>query len=92
MDLEKALARIIELEGELKHVNEQNDSLKITNESLQNESKANQEQIQRLKQMNMKYFERLTMETKTPPMNQQTPENDSKTEEPTSWDDFMNQW
>ena len=89
MDLEKALARIIELENENQQMNDQNVSLKIMNESLQSENDKQNHQIMELKRLNMSYFERLTMESKTV----ETPtELHNKTEETPSWDEFLNQW
>jgi hypothetical protein len=89
MELEEALARIIELENEKQQVNDQNESLKIMNESLKSENDKQSHQIKELKRLNMSYFERLTMETK--PVETPQPLHD-KTEEAPTWDEFLNQW
>ena len=85
------MERIIELEQLNKEMSDQNVSLKIENETFKSTITSHEEKINELKRMNMRYFERLTMESK-PVMNEQPPVV-SKTEEvPKSWDEFLNEW
>ena len=91
MDLEKALSRILDLEQANKEMNDQCESLKVENESFKAKMEEQQNQIASLKQMNMRYFERLTLESK--PIEVATP-SDSISKEPVheDWHDFMSQW
>ena len=90
MDLEKALERILDLEQTNKEMNDQCESLKVENESFKSKIEEQQNQISSLKQINMRYFERLTMESKT---DEEIP-SDSISKEPVNkdWHDFMSQW
>ena len=90
MNLEEAMEKILSQQDELKTVNDENSSLKIKNENLEHEVKTYQTKVEELKRLNMKYFERLTMETKT--VSETPSKNDNITEEPQSWDEFLNQW
>ena len=91
MDLEKALERIVDLEQTNKEMNDRCESLKVENESFKSKIEEQQNQISSLKQINMRYFERLTMESKT--VEEKTP-SDSISKEPDrkDWHDFMSQW
>lgn len=91
MDLEKALERILDLEQTNKEMNDQCESLKVENESFKSKIEEQQNQISSLKQINMRYFERLTMESKT--VEEKSP-SDSISKEPdrNDWHDFMSQW
>lgn len=85
------MERIIELEQLNKEMSDQNASLKIENETFKSTITAHEDKINELKRMNMRYFERLTMESK-PVMNEQPPVV-SKTEEVhQTWDEFLNEW
>lgn len=90
MDLEKALERIVDLEQTNKEMNDQCESLKVENESFKSKIEEQQNQISSLKQINMRYFERLTMESKKV---EEIP-SDSISKEPDrkDWHDFMSQW
>ena len=90
MNLEEAMEKILSQQDELKTVNDENSSLKIKNENLENEVKTYQTKVEELKRLNMKYFERLTMETKT--VSETSPKNDNITKESQTWDEFLNQW
>ena len=90
MDLEKALERILVLEQTNKEMNDQCESLKVENESFKSKIEEQQNQISSLKQINMRYFERLTMESKTV---EKIPSNSiSKEPERKDWHEFMSQW
>ena len=91
MDLEKALSRILDLEQTNKEMNDYCESLKVENESFKSKIEEQENKISDLKQINMRYFERLTMET-----NQVNESNSvdsiSKEESPKDWDSFLNEW
>ena len=89
MELEQALKRILDLENENKSMTDEITSLKVVNEKLNTEIENKDIKINDLKQLNMSYFERLTLETQQLETNNRV---DSKTEEVTSWDDFMCNW
>ena len=89
MDNEKMMERILELEKTNKEMNDLNESLKIENESFRDTIHQHENKITELKRLNMKYFERLTMETKT---EQKTPIVNKTEEVPKSWDEFLNEW
>lgn len=90
MELEQALQRIIELEQKQKEMNDYCESLKVENESFKSTISTQDEKINNLKQINMRYFERLTMET-----NQVETSNSNdgiSKEETKDWDSFLNEW
>ena len=89
MELEQALKRILDLENENKLMTDEITSLKVVNEKLNTEIENKDVKINDLKQLNMSYFERLTLETQQLDTNNH---EDSKTEEVTTWDDFMSNW
>lgn len=89
MELEQALKRILDLENENKSMTDEITSLKVVNEKLNTEIENKDIKINDLKQLNMSYFERLTLETQQFDTNNHV---ESKTEEVTSWDDFMSNW
>lgn len=89
MEIEQALKRILDLENENKLMTDEITSLKVVNEKLNTEIENKDVKINDLKQLNMSYFERLTLETQQLDTNNHV---DSKTEEVTTWDDFMSNW
>ena len=85
------MEKIIELEQLNKEMSDQNASLKIENETFKTTIASHEDKINELKRMNMRYFERLTMESK-PVLNEQLPVV-SKTEEvKQTWEEFLNEW
>ena len=91
MEKEQMMERIIELEQLNKEMSDQNASLKIENETFRATINTHEEKINELKRMNMRYFERLTMESK-PVMNEQPPVVSKTEEAPKTWDEFLNEW
>ena len=89
MELEQALAKILEQEQTLKEMNEQCVSLKVMNESFEKKVSEQEQKINELKQINMRYFERLTMETKQV---EEKPVDSISKEQPKDWDEFLNEW
>lgn len=91
MDLEKAMERILDLEKTCREMNDQCESLKVENESFKSKIAEQETKMTELKQINMRYFERLTMET-----NQVNESNSveriSKEETPKDWESFLNEW
>lgn len=91
MDLEKALSRILDLEQTNKEMNDYCESLKVENESFKSKIEEQENKISDLKQINMRYFERLTMETNQ--VNESKPvDSISKDESPKDWGSFLNEW
>ena len=91
MDLEKAMERILDLEKTCREMNDQCESLKVENESFKSKIQEQESKITDLKQINMRYFERLTMETNQ--VNESNPvDSISKEESPKDWDSFLNEW
>ena len=89
VDNEKMMERILELEKTNKEMNDLNESLKIENESFRATIQNHENKITELKRMNMKYFERLTMESKTV---DEAPIVNKTEETHKSWDEFLNEW
>lgn len=90
MELEQALAKILEQEQTIRDMNDQCESLKVMNESFVKQVSEQEQKINELKQINMRYFERLTMETK---QIEETNSVDSiSKEQPKGWDEFLNEW
>ena len=91
MDLEKALERILDLEQTNKQMSDYCESLKVENESFKSKIEEQENKISDLKQINMRYFERLTMETNQ--VNESNPvDSISKDESHKDWDSFLSEW
>ena len=84
------MERILDLERQYKEVCDLNESLKIENDTFKDKIQKHEEKINDLKRINMNYFERLTMETKT--VKEETSIVNKKEERPMSWDEFLKQW
>ena len=95
MNLEQALEKIVELNDVIKDREEQIQSLSevIENKSTELENKSSE--IIRLKESNMRYFERLTQQTENNLSHDEQIQEEQKTEVndiETSWNEFMCQW
>ena len=95
MNLEQALEKIVELNDIIKDRDEQIQSLSevIENKSTELENKSSE--IIRLKESNMRYFERLTQQTENIQTHDVQIQEEQKTEVidiETSWNEFMCQW
>ena len=95
MNLEQALEKIVELNDIIKDRDEQIQSLSqvIENKSTELENKSSE--IIRLKESNMRYFERLTQQTENILSHDEQTQEEQKEEiidVETSWNDFMTQW
>ena len=95
MNLEQALEKIVELNDVIKDRDEQIQSLSQVIEQKSTELENQVSEITRLKESNMRYFERLTQQTESI----QTHDNQNQEEQKeeiidieSSWNDFMTQW
>ena len=62
MDLEQAMEKILELTDANKQLTDQVDSYEIKRQDYESKLEENAKEINRLRELNMKYFTRLTME------------------------------
>lgn len=95
MNLEQALEKIVELNDTIKDRDEQIQCLSQVIEQKSTELENQVSEITRLKESNMRYFERLTQQTESV----QTHDNQIQEEQKeeiidieSSWNDFMTQW
>ena len=95
MNLEQALEKIVELNDVIKDRDEQIQSLSQVIEQKSTELENQVSEITRLKESNMRYFERLTQQTES----METHDNQNQEEQKeeiidieSSWNDFMTQW
>ena len=95
MNLEQALEKIVELNDIIKDREEQIQTLSevIDNKSTELENKSSE--IIRLKESNMRYFERLTQQAESIQTHGEQKQEEQKEEiidVETSWNEFMTQW
>ena len=95
MNLEQALEKIVELNDVIKDRDEQIQSLSQVIEQKSTELENQVSEITRLKESNMRYFERLTQQTESIETHDNQNQEEQKEEiidVETSWDEFMTQW
>ena len=95
MNLEQALEKIVELNDIIKDRDEQIQSLSQVIEQKSTELENQVSEISRLKESNMRYFERLTQQTETIQTHDNQKQEEQKEEiidVETSWNEFMTQW
>ena len=95
MNLEQALEKIVELNDVIKDRDEQIQSLSEVIEKKSTELENQVSEITRLKESNMRYFERLTQQTesiKTHDNQNQEEQKEEIIDVETSWNEFMTQW
>ena len=95
MNLEQALEKIVELNDIIKDREEQIQSLSQVIEQKSTELENQVSEISRLKESNMRYFERLTQQTENIQTHDEQIQEEQKTEVidiESSWNDFMTQW
>ena len=95
MNLEQALEKIVELKDIIKDRDEQIQSLSQVIEQKSTELESQVSEITRLKESNMRYFERLTQQTESIQTHDEQTQKEQKEEiidVETSWNDFMTQW
>ena len=95
MNLEQALEKIVELNDIIKDREEQIQSLSQVIEQKSTELESHVSEITRLKESNMRYFERLTQQTESIETHDNQKQEEQKEEiidVETSWNEFMTQW
>lgn len=95
MNLEQALEKIVELNDVIKDRDEQIQSLSQVIEQKSTELENHVSEITRLKESNMRYFERLTQQTESIETHDNQNQEEQKEEiidVETSWNEFMCQW
>ena len=95
MNLEQALEKIVELNDVIKDRDEQIQSLSEVIEKKSTELENQVSEITRLKESNMRYFERLTQQTEsieTHDTQNQEEQKEEIVDVETSWNEFMTQW
>ena len=95
MNLEQALEKIVELNDIIKDRDEQIQSLSQVIEQKSTELENQVSEITRLKESNMRYFERLTQQTESIETHDNQNQEEQKEEIidiESSWNDFMTQW
>lgn len=91
MDLETAMEKILELTDENKSLKDQITSYEIKTEEYESKLEEKTSEVSRLKELNMKYFTRLTVEQ------EQTHETEKRepieeTNDVLSYDDLLKDW
>lgn len=89
MDIEQAMEKILELTEQNKTLNEQITSLEIKAQDMSSNLEEKVGEINRLKELNMKYFQKLTMEQE---IIKEEPQEEPSQIEPKSWDEFLSEW
>ena len=95
MNLEQALEKIVELNDIIKDRDEQIQSLSQVIEQKSTELENQVSEITRLKESNMRYFERLTQQTESIETHDNQNQEEQKEEiidVETSWNEFMTKW
>ena len=91
MNLEDAMEKILELTDKNKELEEQIQSYEIKRQDYESKLESNASEISRLKELNMKYFTRLTIE-KDETHNELENEPKEETQEILSYDDLLKDW
>ena len=90
MDLEQAMEKILELTDKNKELEDQIQSYEIKRQDYESKLETNASEISRLKELNMKYFTRLTMEKEE--AHEEVSEPIEESQEPLSYDDLLKDW
>ena len=91
MNLEEAMEKILELTDKNKDLEDQIQSYEIKRKDYESKLEANVGEISRLKELNMKYFTRLTVEKEeTHTVEESEPKEEI--EETLSYDDLLKDW
>ena len=91
MNLEDAMEMILELTDKNKELEEQIQSYEIKRQDYESKLESNASEISRLKELNMKYFTRLTIE-KDETHTEVENEPKEETQESLSYDDLLKDW
>ena len=89
MNLEDAMEKILELTDKNKELEEQIQSYEIKRQDYESKLESNASEISRLKELNMKYFTRLTVEKEEAHEEREPIE---EKEESLSYDDLLKDW
>ena len=90
MNLEDAMEKILELTDKNKELEEQIQSYEIKRQDYESKLELNASEISRLKELNMKYFTRLTVEQEEVKQVEE-PQVEEPVESPT-YDDLLKDW
>ena len=90
MNLEQAMEKILELSDKNKELEDQIQSYEIKRQDYESKLETNASEISRLKELNMKYFTRLTIEKEEAHVVESEPIQE--VEEPLSYDDLLKDW
>ena len=90
MNLEDAMEKILELTERNKELDDQIQSYEIKRQDYESKLESNAVEISRLKQLNMKYFTRLTIEKEDAHEVEREPIVEN--EETLSYDDLLKDW
>ena len=90
MDLEQAMEKILELSDKNKELEDQIQSYEIKRKDYESKLETNASEISRLKELNSKYFTRLTMEKEE--THEVEIEPIQEVEETLSYDDLLKDW
>ena len=90
MDLEQAMEKILELSDQNKELSDQVQSYEIKRQDYESKLEDNAREINRLRELNMKYFTRLTMEQDE--VKQPEPVVEPEPIETPSFDDLLKDW
>ena len=90
MNLEDAMEKILELTDKNKDLEEQIQSYEIKREEYESKLETNASEISRLKELNTKYFTRLTVEKEEAHVEEREPEQEIV--ESLSYDDLLKDW
>ena len=90
MDLEQAMEKILELTDQNKELSGQIESYEIKRKDYESKLEENAREINRLRELNMKYFTRLTMEQEEVKQIEE-PQVEEPIESPT-YDDLLKDW
>ena len=90
MDLEQAMEKILELSDQNKELSDQVQSYEIKRQDYESKLEDNAQEINRLRELNMKYFTRLTMEQEE--VKQPEVIEEPQTIETPTFDDLLKDW
>ena len=90
MNLEDAMERILELTDKNKELEEQIQSYEIKRQDYESKLESNAGEISRLKELNMMYFTRLTVEKEE--AHEEVRQPIEEKEETLSYDDLLKDW
>lgn len=88
MTLEEAQQMIVELKAQLKTSSDRYNSLKAKNEELTNSLSERDDNILKLKEANMRYFEMITSQEGQPAQTQQTAQQEPETPAFIDWSEL----